>query len=160
MNIQDAPKGAVIDPARLWKERVEFFASGQWTHALHLSYNDWPVRRDRIRRDLRALHARVDRALFGTRFHKKSAAERTRFVAFVEGEDRHHPHVHSVWWVPRQHLLRFAGLFCDGLWSKFAYRGSHEMTLIHPDRGCWSYSTKRFTAEHEWIWSDEFLPSS
>ncbi|MFC7544358.1 hypothetical protein ACFQU2_39865 [Siccirubricoccus deserti] len=75
-----------IDPAALWRARVEMLGQERWSFALTLAYNDWPISRDRMRRDLRALHCIVDRNLFGTRFHRLPASERTRFVAFVEGK--------------------------------------------------------------------------
>ncbi|GGC55885.1 hypothetical protein GCM10011504_37810 [Siccirubricoccus deserti] len=149
-----------IDPAALWRARVEMLGQERWSFALTLAYNDWPISRDRMRRDLRALHCIVDRNLFGTRFHRLPASERTRFVAFVEGED-HHPHLHAGWRVPGgRRLMDFVRLWkVDHIWSRIAPRGSFEIRIPEPGRGWWSYCTKHTTADSEWISSDEFLPA-
>lgn len=150
---------SAVDPAALWEARVQWLAQQQWTHAVTLSYNDWPISRARMRANLRDLHGYVDRRLLGTRFHKLPPARRSRFVAFVEAEG-HHPHLHCGWFVPTgRRVMELARLFRhENVWARFAPAGTFELRIIEQGRGWWSYATKHVTAEDDWFFSEDFLP--
>jgi hypothetical protein len=148
----------IITRNALHDARITFLASQPWTHALTLVYNDWPISDQRIRHDLRGLYARIDRALFGTRFHRLKLEQRSRFVAVAEGRS-HHPHVHSMWEIKSaRRSAEFMGMFHAGLWSRFAPAGSFELVPITDVKGWVAYSLKDFHERDEWISSDEFLP--
>jgi hypothetical protein len=146
-------------PNALRDAQISFLASHPWSHALTLSYNDWPVSDRRIRCDLRALHARIDRQLLGTRFHLLKPEQRSRFIAVVEGKD-YHPHVHIMLQIkPPNRSAEFAAMLHAGLWKRFAPAGSYELSLITDAHGWAAYCLKNFDERDEWISSFEFLPA-
>ena len=147
-----------ISPTPLHDARIAFLAAQSWTHALTLSYNDWPIPFGRIRHDLRALHARIDRAYLGTRFHLLPREQRSRFVAMVEGIG-HHPHIHLMLWIrPGPGWFTFARMLEGGLWQQIAPAGSYRLNLMTDARGWAGYCLKEFGASDEWISSEDFLP--
>lgn len=147
-----------INATRLHLERLDWLADQRWTHAVTLSYNDWPITAARIRRDLRALYCAVERRLFGTRFHLRPTTARTRFVFLVEGM-QHHPHLHGGWWVPGgQRIVDFAWTIRE-VWPRLAPAGTRKLRWMGDRRGWWSYCMKSAAPGSDWIISNEFLPS-
>ncbi|HEX2973229.1 MAG TPA: hypothetical protein VHP11_12920 [Tepidisphaeraceae bacterium] len=147
---------------RLKAAYCQMFARHRFTHSLTLAWNR-NVSLERARMDLRNLHRRVDEALLGRWFHRKP--HRTLAVFFVEHADRN-LHVHSLWKLPREHLIPFARLFPDergGVWNDRLASGSYKLALINHMGEAVGYAMKD---QHEdsddrlTIWSDEFLPFS
>lgn len=131
-----------IDPRALRSARQHFIATHYCTHALTLVWNAWPVTLTQIRSDLRHLHACVDRALYGARFHRRPAHERSDFIAVVEGVD-HHPHVHTAWNVLDSRWNTFSGLFeRRAIWNQIAPAGSHDLVPINDAAGWAGYAVK------------------
>lgn len=77
------------------------------TVAVTLRYNLWPVTMDRVRRDMRTLHAHIDRAIYGRRFHK--SRRRTPGWYVTEKMDCS-PHLHGALYLPPDHAETFDGL--------------------------------------------------
>jgi hypothetical protein len=123
--------------------------------ALSLTYNEWPISVDRIRRDLRGLHARVDRQLLGRRFHLRPPLQRSQVWAVIEKIDSY-PHMHCGWGLPHASSMGdLFHLFEGGIWSTMAPRGGYD---IHEYRHGWgTYATKNLSDTLYIIDSAEFL---
>lgn len=130
--------------------------------ALTLTFNQPHISMDRIKHDLRSLHAHVDRALLGPRFQKK-LGERSQFWAVVE-MIKTYPHVHLGWDFkpPQRGYEVLRDLLDMGLWHKFAPRGGHNLQSYSSGwSGGWSnYSTKHIMSSDDVIFSSDFLPTN
>lgn len=112
------------------------------TVALTLTYNDIAISLDRIRADLRAVHGRLDRRLYGTRFHLRPPGQRTRWWAVVE-QLRDYPHIHTGWSLRTDQEAVLSAMLDDGLWRRFAPGGTWN---LQPYRTGWaSYAAKCLT---------------
>jgi hypothetical protein len=123
--------------------------------ALTLVYNDTPISRERIRRDLKSLRNKVDRILLGGRYYKRQPHERSQFWAVVELLDEY-PHVHIGWRLPPSYGIDdLAKILAGGLWLTFAHRGEYN---IQEYRYGWAaYATKALTNSHSIVESADFL---
>jgi hypothetical protein len=97
--------------------------------AVTLKYNVGPISIDKIRRDLRDLHAIVDRKNYGRHFN--TSLTRSSYWAVGEMLDIA-PHVHCGWRFPSMNdaktLIKL--LNDDGLWEKrYARGGTHDVQL-------------------------------
>lgn len=147
-----------IDPAALWRARVDFLAGQHWTHALTLSWNEPLIRLDLIRSNLRAFHTLADRTLLGTGFHRKPDHCRTRFIAVVEGKESH-PHAHLLLTPANNDWARLARMLEVGMWKRIAMKGSYRFRPADHIGGWVRYCLKEFRPADEWIDSREFLSS-
>jgi len=148
-----------------WKEAmVKHFHDLRFTHALTISWNrDTPLAL--AMDDLKALHGLVDRKLFGPRFHKRIATERTLAVFVFEGFGLGgHIHAHSLWRIRRREdLLPFARLFPkqrNGIWNRVVETGSYKLAINDDSSTFLSYALKgqHMNSEaDEMIWSLDFL---
>jgi len=107
---------------------VDTFVSAGFTHGLTLQWNR-PLAYHRATTDMKALHARVDRALLGARFNKSN--ERTRAVFVFEGVEHVNLHVHSLWKVPDVVAQKFESLF----WGEFSGK-PNAWKLVVPAGSC------------------------
>lgn len=147
-----------------WKQgMLEHIRDQRFSHALTLSWNAdvaLPVAREH----LRLLHAKVDRKLFGVRFHEKPMAERSSAIFVLEGIGSH-LHAHSLWRVRFAHMLRFNKLFSGnrgGLWNRIASSGSYELAFADDPLVFAGYALKGQhprSDDREIIWSHEFVRS-
>ena len=116
-----------------------------------------------LRRHLRLLSARVDGALFGSRFDKKPLRDRTNFFGFPSGTQ---PgcmfHVHMVWCVPESRWETFENLFADGApaspWRTLVAYGTHKLKRIHDLDGWINYCTRQ-SSWQDMIISQELVPT-
>lgn len=67
---------------------------------------------ERVHADLDRLHGRVDRKLFGSRFHKLPDDQRTAFVGFVE-HLTNNTHVHLAWHAPVERADEFTSVVTE-----------------------------------------------
>ena len=139
----------------------ELLVGLRFTHGLTLTWNR-DVGLDRARRDLKSLHARVDRKLFGKQFHKLGQHERsTAMFAFEKMSTN--LHCHSLWRVRRDDLMAFARLFpghSGGPWTDLVPSGTHCVDIIDDQRTVASYVVKEQhmnSDDRTLLWSDEFL---
>lgn len=112
---------------------VAFLASIPSTLSVTLRYNAPTITLDRIRRDLRDLHAKVDRAVLGKRFN--TSDQRSSYWAVVEKLDTN-PHVHAGWRFPTLDHARHLVFMLDGaeLWrNRYAPGGTHDVQLYRPN---------------------------
>lgn len=68
-----------------------------------------------VQADVKRLHARVDHALYGCRYHRRPISRRTSYVGFVEHETSN-IHVHLAWRVPVDRVEEFPATL-RGAWS-------------------------------------------
>jgi hypothetical protein len=142
--------GAVSIP-RLRAELAVHLERQPSTVALTLVYNDPSIPLDRIRRDLRAVHARLDRRLYGCRFHLRPAAQRTRYWATVELLDDY-PHVHVGWLLPDGGAV-LRDMLDAGLWTMCAPAGTYDVQRYR--HGWATYAVKCLTTTDHVIDSHE-----
>ncbi|HEV7456747.1 MAG TPA: hypothetical protein VGN96_08210 [Roseococcus sp.] len=139
---------------------AQFIAAQRPSLALTLCWND-PITPARARIDLRALHARLDRRLFGKRFNARPAAARVWFVAALENL-KANGHAHLAVRVPHGHQDAFVDLVngFPSIWRSLVTRGSHDLQPIECVMRWAAYATKDVTSlVDEWLLSDEFLPA-
>jgi hypothetical protein len=112
--------------------------------AVTLVYNDHRPSLERMQRDLRELHRRVDRALLGRNYHKLPAASRTSGWAVVEGIGTH-PHLHVGWKLPSGGDAATLAEILNRVWRtrKFAPAGTTEISAC--DDGWAGYACKELT---------------
>jgi hypothetical protein len=103
-----------------------FLATLPTTLAVTLRYASAPITVDKIRHDLRDIHARVDRKLFGRDFHL--SATRSSYWGVIEALDTN-PHVHVGWHFPDDAGAQtLDDLLRDGLWQRrYAPGGTHDV---------------------------------
>lgn len=158
MNIDDPPR-IVLDPRRIWRERVRFLVQSKPTHALTLAWND-TCSLQRVRTVLRHVHAHIDRRVLGRQFNKAASSRRTWFAAFIENL-KSNTHAHLIVRVDKEQWTSFEGLFPGGrgpFWTKWAPRGTYDLKQTFDPLGWAAYATKCVTTNDEWIDSTEFLP--
>jgi hypothetical protein len=124
----------------------EFLATLPATLAVTLRYASAPITADQIRHDLRDMHAKVDRRLYGRDFHRSPT--RSSYWAVVETLDTN-PHAQVGWYFPRDADARtLDDLLRDGLWQRrYAMGGTHD---VQPHRSGWAgYACKALrTTDH------------
>jgi len=111
-----------------------FLATLPATLAVTLRYASPPITMDKIRHDLRDLHAKVDRKLYGRDFHRSPI--RSSYWAVVETIDTN-PHVHVGWAFPTDaDAQTLDNLLQDGLWQhRYATGGTQN---VQPHRSGWA----------------------
>jgi hypothetical protein len=124
----------------------------------------WPVGSlPRIRHFFRLLHAKVDRRLFGTRFHALPAHRRSLAIAFPACVNIH-PHLHALWRVGADRRAAFEALFPEERGAsplKTILAGvSYRLTPATDLAGWAEYCTKpqHGAAWDDMIISNDFLP--
>ena len=123
------------------------------TTALTLVYNDTGISRARIVRDLRDLHADIDRRLYGRRYYKRPPSMRSQFWAVIEMQ-KDYPHVHVGWQLPKDgDAVLIHALKTERIWLRFAPRGHYDIRDYQP--GWEAYSTKHLTDSNEIVMSSE-----
>lgn len=126
------------------------------TLAVTLRYNDWPISLDRIRRDIRTLHAHLDRRLYGRRFHL--SPNRTAGWWVIEKIDCS-PHLHGGidLTMDQQAIFRDMLDFKCG-WERIAgVKAEHDVR--HYCNTWAKYSTKSLTDMAYVITAADFWPS-
>ncbi|WP_218127885.1 hypothetical protein [Belnapia rosea] len=112
-----------------------------------------------MRRDLRAFHAHLDRALFGRRFCALPRERRTAFVAVPEHVATN-THLHMVLRMAADRKAEFEAMLPDDrsqFWARWAQRGTHKLVPLYDADGWAKYCLKLMTVEGDWFYSDEFL---
>lgn len=162
-NIPDRPTFVGSNRERWKRAMVEHYRDLGFTHALTLTWNrSQPL--DAAIRDLKSVHARVDRKLLGRNFNAKPQGDRTLAVFIFEALERGgKTHVHSLWRLSdRAHLLPFARLFPGergGVWNAVAKAGTYKLALASDWSTFAGYALKgqhMSSDEREIVWSDEF----
>lgn len=112
--------------------------------AVTLVYNDHRPTLERMQRDLRALHGRVDRALLGRNYNRLPASSRTTGWAVCEGIGTH-PHLHVGWKLPAGGDAALLAAIINRVWRtrKFAPAGSVKISAC--DEGWAGYAVKELT---------------
>lgn len=152
----------MITEQRRWKDGMVGMVCAQgYTAALTLAWNrDLSVQS--ATNDLKALHALIDRAFLGCRFHKKPTGDRTKAV-FVFESIGSHIHVHSQWAVTPARMSTFFGWFPGnraGLWNRLVPSGSYKLDLISNRTAFANYMLKgqhMGSDPHEIVWSDHLF---
>jgi hypothetical protein len=162
-NVPDRASFVGINRERWKRAMVEHFRELGFTHALTLAWNQ-SRSHDKAVEDLKAVHWRVDRKLFGRHFVKMSSLDRTLAVFVFEGVmPGGHLHVHSLWRLRSSaHLLPFARLFPaerGGIWNNVAPAGSHKLAIADDWSTFAGYALKdqRMSSEaRQIVWSGDF----
>lgn len=162
-NILDEPSFVAIHGDLCKRAWIGHFRDLRFTHALTLAWNrSLPF--DQAVRDLKSVHAKVDRKLFGRRFNTLPVTERTLAVfVFEHIKRRGRIHVHSLWRLGNSaHLLPFARLFPGergGIWNKVATAGSYKIALADDWSTFAGYALKgqhMLSDAREIVWSGDF----
>lgn len=136
---------------------AETLARQPMSLAVTLRYNDWPISLDKIRRDIRTLHAHLDRRLYGRRFHL--SRERSFGWWVIEKID-FSPHLHGA----IDLTTAQQAIFVDMLDHKCGWERIAGLKAEHDVRhycDTWAkYATKSLTDMAYVIMSADFLPSS
>lgn len=119
---------------------------------------------DRLRSDLKTLHALVDRAVLGPRFHKKT--NRSEAIFFVEGEENLTLHVHSYWRIDEKNASTFEALFPvthreGNLWQSIVSSGTYCLKPNDLPYAAAAYLTKEQHIgidDRRLIFSADFIP--
>lgn len=112
------------------------------TVAVTLVYNDVGISVDRIRADLRTVHGRLDRRLYGPRYHLRAASQRSRWWAVAE-MIADYPHVHVGWTLHGDQVATLSAMLDAGLWRRCAPGGTWD---VQPYRPGWAgYAVKALT---------------
>ena len=142
-----------------------------------------PVGRERARKDLSALLARIDAEMLGPRFNKKPKEQRCHAVFVFEGFGFDHAHVHCALRAPQNRWFDLGKLFADGkslkrmkrpkkpsqftgkmigIWNEIVPTGSIDVApfnMIGSNDEITGYLLK---GQHPWsddrdiVWADEF----
>lgn len=94
---------------------------------------------EQVHQDMDWLHRKMDRKLFGTRFHKLPSGERSSFVGCVE-KAASNIHVHLAWTMPDNRVDKFTEIVTDA-WLAKNRSNSIRVTLIR-DSGWGAYMAK------------------
>jgi hypothetical protein len=94
---------------------------------------------EKVHADLDHLHWRIDRKLFGSRFHKLSPERRTGFIGFIQHQETN-IHVHLSWRVPDSRCDEF-GERIGPLWREITPYGTTALKRIY-SKGWGSYTTR------------------
>lgn len=92
-----------------------------------------------VQADVRYLHSRVDRILYGSRYNTRPTERRTGYLGFVENRDSN-IHAHLAWRVPADRTNEFNSIV-PHLWSEISYFGSVKIEQVR-DGGWSTYMTK------------------
>ena len=110
---------------------------------------------EKIKKDLRCIHARVDRQLLGRRFHFRQPNQLSQVWAVIEKLDSY-PHVHCGWKMPEQYGLKdLEKLFSEGLLSNFSQPIGYDIRKY--EAGWGGYATKSLTDSRYILDGAEFL---
>ena len=157
MNIEPTPK-SILSRSKLRSAHLTQLQTLRPTHALTLAYND-TVTIDRLRRDLRAFHAHLDRALFGRRFCTLPCERRTAFFAVPENVMTN-THVHMLMRVAEDRTAEFEATVPNDrsqFWARWAPRGTHRLMPLYDEDGWAKYCLKLMSLDGVWFDSIEFL---
>lgn len=132
-----------------------------FTHVVTLAFNRKTLLNG-ARLSLRRFHARLDRALLGANFYKKSSNKRSFFYAFPEHINSNF-HYNMLLRVSAKHVDKTTAILGEK-WSKVVTSGSVDVKLIsnvHDYSNLLHYQVKEqsynITSYQSYILSNEFL---
>ncbi|WP_238193286.1 hypothetical protein [Methylobacterium frigidaeris] len=125
--------GGTASPSYQFSQDGECFAGPTSSLPGSRSINCLPIMAQisltRVAQDVDWLHRKVDRKLFGTRYNKLPANDRSSFVGFVE-KPRSNMHVHLAWTVPDDRVDAFTEFVTDAWLAKSRF-ASIRVKLIY-----------------------------
>lgn len=143
-----------MTPAEMRAALAATLESQPHSVAVTLRYNDWPISPDRLRRDLRCLHGRLDRQIYGPRYHLSKTRTAGWFV--LEKPDCS-PHWHGGLDLAPEHAALFTSMLDGGLWKTIAGQNAdHNIKTYWP--GWAGYAIKSLRDTSRLILCDDFIP--
>lgn len=125
------------------------------TLAITLRYNDVNVSLDKIRHDIRSLHARIDRQIFGRRFHLSTIRTQGWFIVEKLADA---PHLHGALTLSPANSDMFSAMLDTGTWKAVAGLNA-EHKVERYGRGWATYATKSILDTSHLILCGDFTPS-
>ncbi len=166
---KNKPRQPPINYKNLHLEAAVDLVAGQgFTHLLTLHYNAGARSLNAIARDMKHLHALVDKARLGRWFYVPSLKNQRSHAFFFVEKAATSAHVHSFWRLPPTDELKGmeVGLWAlfpaakKGLWTDIVPSGHCKLESIKDQRACASYALKeqhRNAEVQTFIVSDDFL---